>query len=257
MQERRIGMNERVKELRKTLDLTMEKFGEKLGVGKTAISKIEKGENNLSDQMFKSICREFNVNEEWLRTGEGGNDNMFKSNSTLDKLASDYGLTNHDYVFLEKLLKNRKFLSSLEDFCIDYGRAMDSQNTARPSAIIPVRLISYYYKNASAGSGQLIIDSLPEKNIEIPDIPEYKDASYAIGVNGSSMEPAYHDGDILLVEATQEIKIGEIGIFQLDNECYVKKLGEDELISLNSEYENIPLNESAKIMGKVIASIQQ
>lgn len=64
-------MNERVKELRKVLDLTLEKFGEKVGVGKAAMSLIEKGKNNVTDQMFKSICREFNVNEEWLRTGKG------------------------------------------------------------------------------------------------------------------------------------------------------------------------------------------
>lgn len=62
---------EHVKEIRKTLGLTLEKFGNKLGVGKTAISKIEKGENNLTEQMFKSICREYNVNEEWLRNGTG------------------------------------------------------------------------------------------------------------------------------------------------------------------------------------------
>lgn len=64
-------MNERIKELRKRLGLTLEKFGDRLGVGKTAINKLEKGENNVTDQMFKSICREFNVSEEWLRTGEG------------------------------------------------------------------------------------------------------------------------------------------------------------------------------------------
>lgn len=62
---------ERVKELRKTLGLTLEKFGNKLGVTKVAISNIEKGNRNLTDQMAKSICREFNVNEEWLRTGVG------------------------------------------------------------------------------------------------------------------------------------------------------------------------------------------
>lgn len=64
-------MNERVKELRKALGLTLDKFGARLGVGKTAISKIEKGENNLTDQMFLSICREYNVNPGWLETGNG------------------------------------------------------------------------------------------------------------------------------------------------------------------------------------------
>lgn len=62
---------ERIKEARKYLGLTLEKFGEKLGVGKTAISKLEKGENKLTEQMAKSICREFSISEEWLRTGSG------------------------------------------------------------------------------------------------------------------------------------------------------------------------------------------
>ena len=64
-------MNERIKILRKQLGLTLEKFGERLGVGKTAINKLEKGENNVTDQMFKAICREFDVNEDWLRSGKG------------------------------------------------------------------------------------------------------------------------------------------------------------------------------------------
>lgn len=64
-------MNERIRELRKTLGLTLEKFGSNLGVGKTAISKIEKGENNLTDQMFLSICREYRVNPDWLENGTG------------------------------------------------------------------------------------------------------------------------------------------------------------------------------------------
>lgn len=61
---------ERIKEIRKALGMTMEKFGEKIGVGKTAISKLENNERNLTDQMAISICREFNVNETWLRTGK-------------------------------------------------------------------------------------------------------------------------------------------------------------------------------------------
>lgn len=80
-------MNEgsRVRILRKTIGLTLEKFGDPLGVGKTAISKIENGENNLTDQMIISICREYNVNEEWLRTGDG---EMFKKLSPQEEVAS-------------------------------------------------------------------------------------------------------------------------------------------------------------------------
>jgi len=62
---------ERVKDLRKNLGLTLEKFGARLGVTKTAISKIEKGERNLTELMTKSICQEFNVDYGWLTTGSG------------------------------------------------------------------------------------------------------------------------------------------------------------------------------------------
>lgn len=68
---------ERVKSVRDKKQMTMEQFGEKLGVTKTAISRIEKGDRSLTEQMLKSICREFSVNEDWLRTGAGGPDNMF------------------------------------------------------------------------------------------------------------------------------------------------------------------------------------
>lgn len=63
--------NERVKEVRKTLGLTLEKFGDRLGIKKAAVSKIEKGENSLTDANIKAICREFSVDYMWLTAGEG------------------------------------------------------------------------------------------------------------------------------------------------------------------------------------------
>jgi transcriptional regulator with XRE-family HTH domain len=67
----RLAQGERVKEIRKGLNLTLEKFGERVGVTKQTVSRIENGVNNLTDQMTLAICREFSVNEHWLRTGEG------------------------------------------------------------------------------------------------------------------------------------------------------------------------------------------
>ena len=63
--------SERITKIRKDHELTMEKFGKRLGVTKTAISLIESGKNNLTDANVMSICREFGINEKWLRTGEG------------------------------------------------------------------------------------------------------------------------------------------------------------------------------------------
>ncbi len=62
---------ERVKEIRKSLGLTTEKFGEKLGIQRSAVSKIENGRCSLTDANIKAICREFGVDYIWLTTGDG------------------------------------------------------------------------------------------------------------------------------------------------------------------------------------------
>ncbi len=94
---------ERLREIRKTLNLTLEKFGEKLGVGKTAISKLEKGENSITDQMMLSICREYNVNENWLRTGEG---EMFIKMTRNDEISQFVGqlMATEDDSFKKRLI---------------------------------------------------------------------------------------------------------------------------------------------------------
>lgn len=70
-------MNDRIKLIRKKLGLNQEEFGKRLSITKASISRIEAGINNPSDQTVKLICSEFNVNEDWLRTGAGGEENMF------------------------------------------------------------------------------------------------------------------------------------------------------------------------------------
>lgn len=96
-------LNERVKQLRKALDLTMEKFGEKIGVKKSAISLIESGKNSLTEQMVKSICREFDVNEEWLRYGTGS---MFIERTRDEEIAKFIGTIQsvEDYSFMKKFV---------------------------------------------------------------------------------------------------------------------------------------------------------
>lgn len=64
-------MNERIRKLRKALDLTQQKFADRLYVKRNTVGQWEIGRNELTDAIILSICREFNVNEEWLRTGEG------------------------------------------------------------------------------------------------------------------------------------------------------------------------------------------
>ena len=91
---------ERVNEVRKSLGLTLEKFGEKLGVTKTTISRIEKGVNNLTDQMAISICREYDVNYDYLMYGEG---EMFDDlpQTIVDELCAQYDLNDFDKALVE------------------------------------------------------------------------------------------------------------------------------------------------------------
>ena len=94
---------ERIKAVRKELGLTLEKFGEKLGVTKTTISRIEKGVNNLTDQMTRSICREYNVDYDYLMYGEG---DMFTDlpKTIVDELCMQFDLDDFDRAVVEMYL---------------------------------------------------------------------------------------------------------------------------------------------------------
>ena len=81
-------MKERLKELRIALGISQAELGERIGVSRAAISRLEGGSNNFTNQMVTSICREFGVNEEWLRTGSG---DMFEEMSRAEKAAQIVG----------------------------------------------------------------------------------------------------------------------------------------------------------------------
>lgn len=96
-------MNDKVKELRKLLNLTQKEFGERIGLKPNSISDIENGKNSLTDIVLKSICKEFNVNEEWLRTGKG---EMFVDVLPEDELGAYLGkIGTGDYPEIERIIK--------------------------------------------------------------------------------------------------------------------------------------------------------
>lgn len=84
-------MNKRIKMVRKNANLTLEKFGERIGITASACSTIENGKNGASDQTIRSICREFNVSETWLRTGEGEMYNKLDDDAELNYIMESIG----------------------------------------------------------------------------------------------------------------------------------------------------------------------
>lgn len=89
-------MNERLKKIRKSLDLTQQEFANRIGIARGNIAAYEVGKNAPSDAVISLICREFNVDEEWLRTGVGGSDVHFVKQEafSLDTYLKSIGATN-------------------------------------------------------------------------------------------------------------------------------------------------------------------
>lgn len=130
-------VGERIKKVRRSLDLTQQEFCGRIGLKRNSISLIESGSRNTSDQTIYSICREFGVNEEWLRNGHG---EMFapKATNALEELAKERGLSHGTYIALEKFLNLKP---ELQDGIIAYfaeiAAALNSDNVPASSPAMP------------------------------------------------------------------------------------------------------------------------
>lgn len=125
-------MNARIKQIRRELGLTQTEFAERIGLKQNSIALIESGKRNISDQAVLSICREYGINEEWLRTGRG--EKMAPDASDeLEALVKKYDLSNADQVLIEKYV-NLKAGSreTIINFITDVVAALD--DTADPNA---------------------------------------------------------------------------------------------------------------------------
>lgn len=238
---------EKLKEGRANAKLKQSEVAEKIGIKGNTLSNYENGVSEPDIDTFCALCDIYNIDPS----------NILNEAYGLGVQGKDFKIKPSEIKHIEKYRDLDHHGKKMVDFTLNEEWA---RSTAAPPEHEPTneihrsntRLINYYYRLASAGTGQIVFDAPPTRHIEIPDIPKYRKADYAIGVNGKSMEPTFHDGDMILIEMTEEIEPGEIGIFLVNNESYVKKLGDGELISLNPDYNNIPLNESSICLGRVI-----
>lgn len=108
-------VNERIKDVRKSLNLTLEEFGKKLCVTKSTLSNIENGNRNITDRLIRDICREFDVSEDWLRTGSG---EMFEQLTEQQKAMK----------YTAKLLKDTDFIvaNAIKNFIVTYEQLDDT-----------------------------------------------------------------------------------------------------------------------------------
>lgn len=123
-----------------------------------------------------------------------------------------------------------------------------------------ITYITLYDLAVSAGTGEPLGDTYYSTKLEIPteEVPE--EAHCCLRVNGDSMEPAYKDGDVVFVRRQDEpVREGEIGIFALNGEGYMKRLGHKELESLNPKYPAIPIRQydELRCFGKVLGKLSK
>ena len=117
--------------------------------------------------------------------------------------------------------------------------------------------IDYYALPASAGTGNFL-DSEFAEELLVPESDIAEQADFVISVGGDSMEPTFHDGDKVFVEKCDSVDIGEVGIFVVNGDVYIKERGNNQLISHNKKYNPIALSEhdSAFCCGRVLGSVE-
>ena len=118
-------------------------------------------------------------------------------------------------------------------------------------------VLPFYVTPVSAGVGSWLTDDVPTEWITLPRDDDTKNADMILEVRGDSMEPVFHDGEKVLVKSSESILEGEIGVFIVDGESYIKKMGKGCLISLNSSYQPIKLNKYNDVhcVGRVIRAV--
>lgn len=109
---------ERIKKLRKDVDLTQQKFADRLGMKQNTVATYEMGRTNPSDAVIKSICREFNVSEAWLRTGDG-DPFLPPPRDTLDVLTKEYDLSHNARILVEEFVGLKP---EMQQVFIDFAR---------------------------------------------------------------------------------------------------------------------------------------
>ncbi len=118
--------------------------------------------------------------------------------------------------------------------------------------------IEFSTLKVSAGSGEPLIDDSYPDFIEVKKSNLTENANFAVKVNGESMMPHFKNGDIVLVRSQPYVNIGEIGIFVIDGNGYIKERGDDRLISINPRYDDIYFEEGQDIRckGLVIGTLE-
>ena len=238
-------MVDRICELAHEKGISISALEKTLGLGNGIIGKWRK--QSPSCDKLKLVADYLNATIDYLLTGKK------ECSSTANLTPDEHELLQYFKKLSDKskgiVLGRAEQLAELEDPIANEPEQVEE----------PTIQIKHSYYRVSAGTGFDLPEGDNWEMIDIPDTPEARKADFAITIKGNSMEPVYFDGDIVLVKQQPAVELGEIGIFNIENNGYIKKFGGDRLISLNDAYDDIILSEYDEdcnhCLGKVIGRV--
>ena len=230
------AFGEKIKEARLAQHLNQEELAERIGSKYRSISTWENGTAKPDYATLIRLC-------EVLKTSPN---HLLGFDLSVDTPSIEEWAILHKYRDIDEI--GKEAVSAVLD--AEYRRV------AKPKKARLLRLDFYNYP-ASAGTGNFLETERPDE-ILVKECSEAEDADYVIPISGDSMEPTYHDGDKVFVEKCDSVEIGEIGIFIVNGEAYIKELGNKCLISHNEAYKPIKLGSSDSIYccGRVLGVVE-
>lgn len=239
----------KIKEARKAKNLTQKQLAEKIGAKHNSVSDWENNKNKPDPDTIELLCGVLDITPNYLLSLE-----TVEFSPVEKLLIKKYrSLDPHGQDMVDTILVK------------EYERVSKYGKLTAPATIIEFHpkqdnnllVLPYFRAGVSAGTGIFILGNEAEDDIELPALPEYEAADFAIDVNGDSMEPDFSHEDIALVQRDAEMHIGDVGVFIVNGDAFIKELGEKELISRNKKYKNIPIHEGDNVvcMGKVIGKV--
>lgn len=228
-----IVIGENIKRYRLQNGWTQQELGAKIGISKNAIGNYEKGFRSPKKDTMFDLANAFNISI----------DDLFPpiqndSSSNASQIQSIY----------DELNPPRQVK------VLNYAKMQLNEQENEVSEAIQLYSYDYYDHPASAGTGQYLNDVRVER-IELPvDI----DADFVIPIKGDSMEPDYHDGDLVFIQTSVDLNDGVIGVFNYNGDAYIKQLVIDKeqayLHSLNPAYKDMPITPETdfRIIGEVV-----
>lgn len=237
-----MAFNDRLKEARVACGLTQEQLALKIGVAKSTVTGYEKGNSEPNMLTVQKIMKALNIDANFLWQDE-------MSHTTQLVITLDEKEHIKKYRTLDR--HGKKAIDQLLD--IEYTRVVEQSLQVEEASAPYFYTKTEYLTGLSAGTGLFVFDDIPTQVINVPEV--YKDADFVIGVSGDSMQPTYYDGDKVAVKKCPCIDRGEIGVFMIDGNGYIKELGDGKLISHNKEFEDIELTDSTVCIGRVLGGL--